>query len=347
MGAHDLVHEAVRLDAQPDDGDPQDGAAGDHHLVLPERVVDGVEGDGVVAPVDLDGETDVLPPDVEVDPARGRGAHDLTVRRRETVASTEPAEVELPQGVGTVAHVADDVVDEPSAGAAPHLPPRVEQPLGGDQSLLDDEADDEGCLSIGPGPLGGPDRRVLDAGAGHADVDRGAELTPGTAPHAVHGMASVVGRDGHVDGVGSEAAQAMGDQGRCAVEYGACPGLPHGPPHERLTRDGLRADDHRVAPGLLPPTGSDLESHCTSVDPGRTKVAPVGDPGEPGRDLCGQGGSPVPCIADHVASVPERQGCSLRRCGQLTSVVPTGCDGTRLAPRTGYRLTVDASTIAT
>jgi len=73
----DLVHEEALEDAQPHQVDAQDGVATDRDRVRAKVVVGDAQALGVLRSVDLDDELEVVPPDVEVDPAARTSANDL------------------------------------------------------------------------------------------------------------------------------------------------------------------------------------------------------------------------------------------------------------------------------
>ena len=85
-----------------------------------------VVGDGkapaVPGAVDLEEEADLLPPDVEIDPATRPSPDDLVSRRGQTPLPAQHGDIELTEGMDPVTDRLDDPVDERAPGERPFTP---------------------------------------------------------------------------------------------------------------------------------------------------------------------------------------------------------------------------------
>ena len=71
----------------------------------------------MVTAVDLDNESDVIPARVEIDPTAGKAADLLPARLGQTSLPAHTREVELTQGVRSIAHVTHENIEQGVPGA--------------------------------------------------------------------------------------------------------------------------------------------------------------------------------------------------------------------------------------
>ncbi|GEM_PF-6539467 len=152
VGAHELVHEAVRGKAQTGQRDPENDVTVEGHLVLSQRVVDRVEGQLMMAAVDLDHQPDAIPRQVEVDPPVGGPAHDLSGRLWQAAGAAQGSDVQLAKGVRAVADVLHDDLNESAASRPAQGFGGSLQVCGPHETLLDDETEEQHGLTVAHGP---------------------------------------------------------------------------------------------------------------------------------------------------------------------------------------------------
>lgn len=281
QGPDQLTPELVGAKAQAQHGDAQDAVVRQRHLVLPEGIVDGCESLRVLNAVNLHDERVVLPPGVEIDAAVGQRADDLPFGGCDANAPTERAQVELAEGVGTVAYVENDVVERRPARALHSLGctslPLLEQACRRGQPLLDDQAQDERRLSVAAGPSAGVDGSHLRADTRDSRAERRGHRRAQVQSGAVDVATTVVPRQRHVDLNRKEAGQAVGDERCCSVQDGATAGLPNcGPPWGTWAEGNTQVN--RVASAECPAARSHLTAHVGMGDTERVQLAAMRQP---------------------------------------------------------------------
>jgi hypothetical protein len=277
VGPGHLAEKGVRVEAEPEHGDAQHPFRAEDDLVRPEGVAHRVEGEGVVPAVDLHDEARRLPRHVEVDAPAGQPAHDLAAGLGQAPAPAEGGEVELAERLCAVRDVAHDAGDEGPPRRAAEPGPDLEERARGDEALLQREAEQQRRLPVGPRPLRGVDR---GPGRGHPRQGAARPLErrhPAMATDAGDDVAPVVRRERHVDVVEPVAHHAPGDEGGRAVEDGAGPRLPHGPPQQRVGPRASVSDEDGVSPEPGPPAGRHLAGDVVARDAGRSQLGAVGD----------------------------------------------------------------------
>ncbi len=225
-------------------------------LVLAQRVVDGVQRQGVVPTVDLDNEPDVLPGDVEVDPPAGSSPHHLAARAG---------------------------VEHAPSPAATNLMPGREDTIGPGQALLQGQAQDQGGRPVAPGLVGRPESRELRLDPGDASAGQGTDGAPAGGPHPGTGPSPAAHRQADLDDRARESGQPRGVQGAQAVEHGTGPGLPHRPPTSTISGDRAGADDDGVDAGELPTDPPSPRSGRRAGDASGPEVTAMSDATVVGR----------------------------------------------------------------
>src|SRR6478735_861855 len=253
----DLVHEGALEDAQPHQVDAQNGVATDRDGVRAKVVVGDAQTLGVLRSVDLDDELEVVPPDVEVDLAARTSAHDLAAGFGQAALTAQPREVQLAQRVRAVGEVSHDAGDERPATSAVDPPGRALESLGGDDPLLNGDAEEQCRLAVGDRPMCGADsgdRRMYARHPGRRDVAPipASDLVDADAAHR-KGPAGVTDRE--VDLRRAEVAGAGGDERRDSVQRSDLrPGFDDRPPRPGRLRQLTGVDAYGLTPEKAPPS---------------------------------------------------------------------------------------------
>ena len=131
----DLRHELVLTQSEPDDRNAKHQSLGQRHRVLTKCIVHRSQRPAVVTTIDLNDQS-AFKFRIQIDPLAQM--HDaLAHGLRQFATTTHASEVELAEGVRSIADIPDHAVEESSPRRARYLLPVIEQALGRRQPLLD------------------------------------------------------------------------------------------------------------------------------------------------------------------------------------------------------------------
>src|SRR5580765_6261845 len=228
-------------------------------------------------PVDLDDQSPTIPPDVQVDPATWPPHDNLASGLGQPTLPAQRCEVQLPEGLGAVCDVADELSDERSTVAAGHQVSGFDEPGTGREPLLHGHDEHQSRLPIAHCPVGGPDGGDVRAGARDA---RGEHLIrePAADRMVSHagGRAAMVPVDGRDVNVIVVVARQPGRlQSRDAVEHRDwLRYLPDRPPPPGLLTEVGGVQRNGLPAVHCPPAGSHLVADPVTADADSTQERP-------------------------------------------------------------------------